>query len=513
MGNAEDHAPNRDGIVEVSEAVVHLPETPVKRQTKAEIRQRPRTARMVLESEEWLFTTLRSIGDAVIVTDATGLVVFMNPIAESLTGWAEHDALGVECNRVFHIVSEETRLLAESPVTKVLRDGVISGLANHTILIAKDGRERSIDDSGSPVRNSAGELTGVVLIFRDVTDKRASDRTVREQRDILQLLFDHIPVLVAFMDEKGHFRWVNRELERVLGWQLGELQARGKSPEFYADLIQREKSGRFENWIAPGWHDFKTEVKSGSEVDISWASVPLSDGTIIGIGQVVANSARNDHMLSENVQLLELMNDRFKVALMETHHRVKNNLQTLSALVDLQMVANEGGIDEDDLTKLKLHIRCLAAIHDLLTSDSRVGAFTDVLSAKDTLDVLVPLLRQTVGADEIATSFVEVSIPMRMGMSLAVLVNELVSNAVKHGGRRVEMNLSLSENVVMLEVCDDGRGFPPDFDPATSGNIGMALIERLSRWDLQGETRYSNHDNGGCVRVTFPLPSAELAVA
>jgi len=484
-----------------------------RRQTKAELRKRPRTARMVLESEEWLFTTLRSIGDAVIVTDADGLIVFMNPVAEALTAWNEHDALGQECHRVFHIVSEETRQLSESPVTKVIRDGVISGLANHTILIAKDGRERSIDDSGSPVRNTAGDLTGVVLIFRDVSDKRASDRTVREQRDILQLLFDHIPILVAFMDERGHFRWVNREMERVLGWPLGELQARVNSPELYSDLIQREKTGKFLDWVAPGWHDFKTEIKGGGAVDISWASVPLSDGTIIGIGQVITEPPRADKMLVEKVQLLELMNDRFKVALIETHHRVKNNLQVLSALVDLQLVANEGGVDEDDLSKLKLHIRSLAAIHDLLTRESRQGAFTDSLSAKEALEELIPLLRQTVGADEITSTLEEVVLPLRMSMSLAVLVNELVTNAVKHGGRRVEMTLAVKGDVVQLEVCDDGRGFAPDFQPGASANVGLTLIERLSRWDLQGETSYFNRPEGGCVHVTFPLPAKELAIA
>lgn len=466
---------------------------------------------MVQESEEWLFTTLRSIGDAVIVTDAVGNIVFMNPVAEMLTGWTEQDAIGKECQHVFHIVSEETRLLSESPVAKVLRDGVICGLANHTILVSRDGSERNIDDSGSPIRNSAGDLTGVVLIFRDVTEKRSSDRTIREQRDILQMLFDHIPVLVAFMDEKGHFRWINYELERVLGWQLGELQARGKSPGSYADLIQREQAGMFEDWISPGWHDFKTRTKSGRELDISWASVPLSDGTVIGIGQVITERIRVDHLTNERMLLLELMNDRFKVALVETHHRVKNNLQTLSALVDLQSIANEGSVDEEGLTQLKLHIRTLATIHDLLTQENRTGAYTDTVSAKEALEELIPLLQQTVGAEEIKSSLEEVVVPLRMGMSLAILVNELVTNAVKHGGSKVEMRLYRDVDQVKLEVCDNGAGFPADFDPATSANIGLNLIDRISHWDLRGKTSYFNRDDGACVHVTFPLPQQQLS--
>ncbi len=120
-------------------------------ETKRQARQRARTPEAILESEEWLFTTLQSIGDAVIATDAHGFVVFMNPVAVQLTGWSEEMALGKDCREVFHIVNETTRRETESPVTRVLRDGVISGLANHTLWISRDGTERSIDDSGAPI--------------------------------------------------------------------------------------------------------------------------------------------------------------------------------------------------------------------------------------------------------------------------------------------------------------------------------------------------------------------------
>jgi len=301
-------------------------------------------------------------------------------------------------------------------------------------------------------------------------------------------------------------------LERVLGWPIGELLKRDMSPAFYGDLIMREKQGKFQDWVSPGWHNFKTRTKGGPEVDISWASVAMSDGTIIGIGQVVSDSTRveRDGKIGEKVQLLEIMNDRFKIALIETHHRVKNNLQTLSALIDLQTVANEGD-GEEGLSRLKLHVRCLAAIHDLLTRDTRVGAFTDTISAKETLEELIPLLERTAGAEEIESDLEEILLPLRMGMSLAVLVNELVTNAVKHGGKRVEMKLYVEGSLVNLQVCDDGSGFPPDFDPNVSANIGLNLIERMSRWDLQGETKYFNQSGGGCVHVTFPLPQQSIA--
>ena len=129
------------------------------------------------EARNWLATTLRSIGDAVIATDAVGHVTFMNPIAETLTGWSEAEARGRSLEDVFCIFSEQTGASVESPVTKVLREGVVVGLANHTVLRARRGTEIPIDDSGAPIRSANGDIRGVVLVFRDVTqEKRARVR-------------------------------------------------------------------------------------------------------------------------------------------------------------------------------------------------------------------------------------------------------------------------------------------------------------------------------------------------
>ena len=125
-----------------------------------------------------LDVTLRSIGDAVITTDAQGRITMMNPVAESLTGWTQGGASGRPLVEVFNIVNEETRALVESPVAKALREGAIVGLANHTILIAKDGTEVHIDDSAAPIR-SAGEggmVVGVVMVFRDIGERREMER-------------------------------------------------------------------------------------------------------------------------------------------------------------------------------------------------------------------------------------------------------------------------------------------------------------------------------------------------
>jgi PAS domain S-box-containing protein len=133
---------------------------------RAQHRDRESAARL------WLSTTLQSIGDAVIATDTAGRVTFMNPVAERLTGWIEADARGHVLEEVFAIFSEETRAPSESPVAKVLREGTVVGLANHTVMRAKHGKEIPIDDSAAPIRDRDGNLFGVVLVFRDASREK-----------------------------------------------------------------------------------------------------------------------------------------------------------------------------------------------------------------------------------------------------------------------------------------------------------------------------------------------------
>jgi PAS domain S-box-containing protein len=132
--------------------------------------------------KELLATTLASIGDGVIVTDPHGQVTFLNSEAEHLTGWTNAEAKGRNLRDIFVIVNEETRQAVENPVDKVLRLGSVVGLANHTVLIAKDGREIPIDDSGAPIRTTEGVLFGVVLVFRDFTEHKKATMALEQAK-------------------------------------------------------------------------------------------------------------------------------------------------------------------------------------------------------------------------------------------------------------------------------------------------------------------------------------------
>jgi PAS domain S-box-containing protein len=136
------------------------------------------------ESRERLQVTLRSIGDAVIVTDAAGRITFLNPVAEKLTQHSLAQAEGRDLDEVFRIVSEETRVKTESPFSKVMRLGTVVGLANHTVLLRGDGTEIAIDDSGAPIRDDQGDVLGVVLVFRDVTEQKEILNTLRSNEKL-----------------------------------------------------------------------------------------------------------------------------------------------------------------------------------------------------------------------------------------------------------------------------------------------------------------------------------------
>ncbi len=150
------------------------------------INQRKRAEEAMRSSEENLTITLNSIGDAVISTDTEGQVFRMNPMAEKLTGWNLSQAKGRPLNEVFKIINEETRDIAESPVERIFREGVVIGLANHTVLISKDGTEYPVDDSGAPIRDEQGKITGVVLVFSDVSEKREAEKALKKYSERLE---------------------------------------------------------------------------------------------------------------------------------------------------------------------------------------------------------------------------------------------------------------------------------------------------------------------------------------
>lgn len=188
--------------------------------------------RRLKESQQWLTTTLKSIGDAVIATDINGCVIFMNPIAESLTGWTQKEASGKHLKKVFNIINEKTGKQVDDPVTRVLREGIVVGLANHTILISKDGTRRSIDDSGAPIKDENGKIIGVVLVFRDVSEKRRIEQELMKADKL-----NSLGILAG-----GIAHDFNNILTAILGNIILAKEFTRPGEKIYERLIEAEKA-------------------------------------------------------------------------------------------------------------------------------------------------------------------------------------------------------------------------------------------------------------------------------
>jgi PAS domain S-box-containing protein len=211
--------------------------------------------------------------------------------------------------------------------------------------------------------------------------------------------------------------------------------------------------------------------------------------------------------LAERANEVEALNKRITRAMKETHHRVKNNLQVVAAMVDMQAMehSNTRSVPLDELTRLGAHVRTLALVHDLLTKNVQEDEEDQRISSQAVLERLLPLLQQAADGRTLTSRIEEIEMTGKQCIALALVTNELVSNAVKHGRGEVDVTFARRGACAMLQVCDDGAGFPPGFDPVAAANTGLELVEGLARTDLHGQTRYENASDGG-AQVTVIMP-------
>jgi PAS domain S-box-containing protein len=197
---------------------------------------------------EWFQVTLSSIGDAVIATDLQGTVTFLNPVAETMTGWTAAEAVGQPLIGIFNIVNEETRKPVDNPVARVLQTGLIVGLANHTALVARDGTVVAVEDSAAPIRDADGNIAGAVMVFHDVSERRRVEAALREVQARLDATLSAAEI--------GTWTWNIRKdivvADRILARMLSVTTevAAGASLQSYLAAVHTEDRPRLESAIA-----------------------------------------------------------------------------------------------------------------------------------------------------------------------------------------------------------------------------------------------------------------------
>jgi PAS domain S-box-containing protein len=268
-----------------------------------ELSERKRTQEVLAKRETWFSTTLGSIGDAVIATDMNGAVTFMNSAAQSLTGWSLEDAQGKSMDLVFDIVNKETGRPVENPVKKVFREGKVVGLAHHTLLISKNGKEFEIEDSAAPIVTGTGSSIGVVLVFRDITDlKRA-----REEADrYFTLSLD----LLCIAGSDGYFKRLNPAWEKALGYTTEELLAKPFLEFIHPDdrpatIRESEKLARGQDAVS---FENRYRCKDGSYKSLLWSATPFAEAQLIyAVARDVTELKRAEERLRQSEERFRLM--------------------------------------------------------------------------------------------------------------------------------------------------------------------------------------------------------------
>lgn len=513
----------------------------------------------VHQRHELFRVTLRSIGDAVITTNTEGRITDLNEVAESLTGWSHNEALGQSLERVFNIVNEVTRQPVENPATRALREGVVVGLANHTVLIRKDGRECPIDDSAAPIRNEFGYVSGCVLIFRDVTAQRLSERerasqllTARFLASIVESSNDAI--ISKSLD--GTIQSWNAAAERLFGYTSQQAVGQHISliipPERIAEedqIIARLKEGqRIEH--------FETErVRSnGQHITVSLTISPLKDdsGNVIGASKIVRDVTER-RRLEDNLRKLasDLSEaDRRKNEFLATlAHELRNPLAPMSNMLEvLKRAGNDGEVVKQAHETIERQLAQMVRLVDDLLDLNRITH--DRLELRRSEVELATVIQQAV---EVARPLIDAAgqkltidlpdEPIHLYADharLAQVFGNLLNNSCKYTRTNGAISLRAERNgndEVLVSVRDNGAGIPSDkidsiFDMFMQVDrssersrdglgIGLTLVKRLV--EMHGgsiEARSDGEGQGSEFIVHLPiisksavasLPAADLA--
>ena len=445
------------------------------------------------ESEENLRITLNSIGDAVISTDIGGAIVRMNPVAENLCGWSIDEAKGKSLTEVFRIVNADTGKKAKNPVAKVIETGSIVGLANHTMLISKNGEKYQIADSAAPIRDDSGHTSGVVLVFRDVTEEE-----LRESNKTAHQFFSESAAGAFFMMLDEPIEWNDSvDKEEVLDYVFDHQHITKINRAMLDQYLARDEDffGKTPNQL------FAHDVEHGRSLwrkmfDQGYLSIDSNERRFDGSQLWIVGSYRciydeqgritghfgTQHEITERRQAEEKLKEALKekdFLMQELNHRLKNNLLMVSSLVSLK-----DSETEIDLSDLKHQIEAISLIHEKLyqtESVAEIGCreyFDDLLKS-----IFSSFTTQQVRIEEDTD---DIYVSTKTAVCLGIIINEIATNAIKHGFSDIEeavfsikMKTGMEKKCCKLTLSNTGNPFPDEVDVDNTNTLGLRLINTL----------------------------------
>jgi PAS domain S-box-containing protein len=503
---------------------------PIPTEPVGSIRQVRRQAEEALRKQsEWLRTTLASIGDAVISTDAEGRVTFMNAAAEQLTGWPQAEAGGRPLREVFSIVDELTHRPVDDPAFRALDEKTVAGLANHTLLIARDGTERPIDESTAPMRDESGVALGAVLVFRDVTERRNADQS----RVLLAAIVEASADAIVSKTLDGIIQSWNKGAERLFGYTAAEAVGQPITliipPERHDDervILERLRRGeRIEH--------FETirVTKDGRRVDISLSVSPLLDdaGHVVGASKVardITEKKRAEAALRE----ADRRKDEFLALLA---HELRNPLAPLRNGLQVLRLA---GRDADTVAQVREMMdrqleHMVRLIDDLLDiariSQNKIELRRTHVPIAAVIDSAVETARPSIEAEghELSISLPDEPLFVDADLTrLGQVFSNLLTNSAKYTPPRgrIWVTAERAGKDLVVTVRDTGIGIPAHALPrifdmfaqvdrsierSTGGlGIGLALVKGLV--EMHGGTVTAVSDGPGMGSTfTVRLPA------
>jgi len=479
--------------------------------------------------ERWFATTIKSIGDAVMVTDTQGRITLMNPMAEKLTGWKSADAAGKPLTEVYQTVSAETRERIESLIAEALREGVVVGLSNRAVLVSRTGAETPIDDSAAPIRDIAGNITGVVLTFRDVSERQRAQQALQESEERFRLLVEGVQDYAIFMlDPAGHVTSWNAGAERLVGYRPDDILGahlarfstapdvrRGK-PDQNLELAKLQGRAEDEGWRVR---------KDGSRFQANVIITALRDdqGSLLGFAQVtrdITGLKQAEKQLRDSREQLRALAAYLQSVREEERTRIAREVhdELGQALTGLKMelawldkkFAESGQFPA--LRFLRQKTREIPEVVDQIIStvrkiatELRPGVLDD-LGLEAAIEWQIHDFQKRTGIKcEFASNLSDIALSQERATAVFRIFQETLTNIARHANAsRVKIKLEASHGKLLLEVQDNGKGMTArDLSGAKSlGLLGMR--ERATM--LDGEvTIVGRRGKGTTVGLRIPL--------
>jgi len=485
-------------------------------------RDRQQGERELAAERERLRITLASIGDAVISTDAEGRVTYLNRVAEDLTGWTHSESAGRPLSEVFRIINEYTRQPAENPALRALQEGKVVGLANHTLLIARDGTERPIDDSAAPMLDESGVPVGVVLVFRDVSERQRAEEAQARLAAIVESSQDAI--ISKTLD--GVIRSWNTGAERLLGYSAEEAIGRSIILIVPPELLDEERDilARLGRGERIEHYETVRMAKGGRRINISLTISPIRDkqGTIIGASKIARDVTERkvaEEALRSAMAALKEADRRKDEFLALLAHELRNPLAPLrNGLQVMRLAPDNADLVARSRDMMDRQLSHMVRLIDDLLDISRIGTHKMELRRSRVLlaDVISSAVETARPGLEAAGQEMTVSMPPEPVYldadltRMAQVLGNLLNNSAKYTerGGNIWLTAEREGDHVRVSVRDTGIGIPTSalqtiFDlfsqvdrpierSAGGLGIGLALVKGLVEM------------HGGTVEATSP---------